>query len=82
MQRSVERLQHSFRPEEAAFDDAAEMPVLIRPGLARREVDARELEEGDVLVARVDVAPRRLHEAPQERGAEHGLLGRERRREP
>ena len=60
----------------------ADAPALVGQLLAGRQVDARELEEPDRLVARVDVHPRRLDETVEQRRPQHGVLAAHRLGEP
>ena len=74
-----ELLDGALRAEEAARDDPAERASARRGSCAAgRQVDVRDLEQRDVLVAGVDVVARRADEAVEERRAQHALLGRER----
>ena len=48
----VELLDRPLRLGEAALDDAGDVPALVRQLLAARAIDARDLEQRDVGVAR------------------------------
>ena len=47
VERAIQRLEDALRGGVSAFDDPAEPPALVRKLLARRQVDARDLEETD-----------------------------------
>src|SRR3954468_19170953 len=66
-------LDGAFRPIEAAVNDAAQAPGLVRKLLARRQVDVRDLEQRDVSVAGVDVVAGCPDEPVQKRGAKDAL---------
>src|SRR3954453_8537597 len=66
-------LDGAFRPIEAAVNDAAQAPGLVRKLLARRQVDVRDLEQRDVNVAGVDVVAGCPDEPVQKRGAKDAL---------
>src|SRR5215813_4759663 len=53
------------------------MPALVGELAAARQVDVRELEQGNALVAGVDISQRRRREPLEQRRSEHGLLARE-----
>ncbi len=77
-QRREQRFDRALRAAEAALGDPGQMPALVRQLLAGREVHARELEERDPLVARVEVALHRADEAGDERRPQHRLVRGER----
>src|SRR3954451_16003490 len=66
-------LDSAFRPIEAAVNDAAQAPGLVRKLLARRQGDVRDLEQRSVHVAGVDVVAGCTDEPVQERRAEDAL---------
>ena len=73
------------RPSTSAIapgDDPRDAPALVGQLLAGREVDARDLEERDVLCAGVDAGARRLDQARHERRPQDRLLGGHRARKP
>ena len=74
MQRLVENLERATRRLEASADDAADPPALLGQALAARQVDARELEQRDALVAGIDVLPRSRDQALEQRRAENRLI--------
>src|SRR3989442_6190298 len=80
VQRLVDGLDGCPRRCPAALGNAADPPSLLRQLLAGREVDARELEERDRLIARVDVDPRRRDEALDQGRPQDRLIGRQRLR--
>ena len=60
----VDRLHGGAGRVEAAFRDARDVPALVRELLAAREVDARDLEQRDLLVALVLVVGRLIGSLP------------------
>ena len=74
MQRLVENLERPTGRLEASADDAADAPALLGQALAARQVDARELEQRDALVAGIDVLARSRDQALEQRRAEDGLI--------
>ncbi len=66
-----------LRPVPAALDDPADMRVLVGK-LAVGQIDARDLEQADVLGAELDIAPRRVDEARQQARAKGRELDRDR----
>src|SRR5438552_2378789 len=78
----VQRLDSAFRAREASLDDAADAPALLRQLLGGRQVDARDLEEPDLLAAGGDVVPYCRDEAVEQRRPQHGVLSGERLRQP
>ena len=73
-ERRVQRLDHAFRAGEAALDDRAEPQMLVRGLLVGGEVDARDLEQRDRVVARVHVALRRVDEPVEQRRPQGHLI--------
>ena len=53
-ERAVERLEHALDDLVAAVDDACDAPALVRELLTGRQVDPRDLEEGDVVGSCID----------------------------
>ena len=78
----VDLLDGPLRLGEAAVDDAGDVPVLLRQIGADVAVDARDLEQRDVVLARVGVAAGGLEQRGVDDGAERGRLGGERLRQP
>ena len=77
----MHRLDGALRPEIAAPRDATEAPPLLRKLLAGREVDAGDLEQRDLLVARVH-ACRRPRRGPAQGRPQDRVVGRQRVGEP
>src|SRR5207249_5303255 len=68
----VERLDGALRRREPALDDRGEPPPLVRQLAAVREVDARDLEEGDTRVADGEVVTGGLDDPRQDPRAQNG----------
>ena len=82
--RTAEAQQRLHRAFADSVDEAIRSPRLTNVRgkiesalqlLASREVDARNLEQRDVLVAHVHVVPRSLDKAIEERCAKHRVFG-------
>src|SRR2546430_17297545 len=73
LERLVEGLDDALRACETAVRDRGHVQPLVRK-LAVGEIDARDLEERDPVSPGIDVAPRRLDQAGQQRCAERGQL--------
>ena len=59
-ERGVDLLDRPLRLGEAAVGDARDVPSLLRQRLSHIAVDARDLEERHVVLARVGVAAGRV----------------------
>ena len=82
MERAVQRLENAFRLRVSALEDPAQMPALVRELLARRKVDACDLEQGEVFRTRVEPGARCVDEAREKRRAKNGLVSAHRIRKP
>src|SRR5207302_9986234 len=76
-ERVVEALDCALRTGEAALDDPADMPWLVRQLIACREVDMRELEQRNVFVPEVDVSARGRDQPVEQGRSQDRLLTRE-----
>ncbi len=74
-ERRVDLLDGPLRLGEAAVGDAGDVPVLLGQLGADVAVDPRDLEQRDVLLARVGVAAGGLEQRGVEDGAERGRFG-------
>ena len=63
LERFVQRLDGALRAREAARADGADAPALLRQLFAAREIDARDLEQRDVVGTGIEVPLRRLDQA-------------------
>ena len=80
-ERGVDLLDGPLRLGEAAVGNAGDVPTLFGQIGADVTVDPRDLEQRDVLLARVGVAAGGLEQRGVDDGAERGRLGRERLRQ-
>src|SRR5689334_9621462 len=71
-ERGVDLLDGPLRLREASVGDAGDVPPLLRQRLALIAIDARDLEQGDVVLARVGVAASGVEERGIEDGADRG----------
>ncbi len=75
MQRTEKRLDDSLHPNEAALRNSGHPHLLLgQLCIAAWQVDPRDLEEGDTLVADLGVSPRCLDQGRQELRAHHREL--------
>ena len=74
LERAVEGFDHALHGCEPALDDAADVDLLLRQPVALRQVDARDLEEVDPLVADRGIPHRGVEQAVQQRLPEHRLV--------
>ena len=81
LERREDLLDRALRAVETALDDSAEMPRLVRQRVAGRQVHVRDLEQGDVVGAGVDVVACGSDEPVEQRRAEDALQLRERLRQ-